>query len=133
METQSERRRVGSITYFDFKCPGCGAEGELGIDTKEKGKGQVGCPEDCGARFILWRVGDVWKLTCVARPVFEEDLRAMGLVFVGGSKGFRFPVFRAALRRGGTICPACKAPLLEDEDQTATPYHVSCQYSELDA
>jgi hypothetical protein len=102
METQSERSRVGTITYFDFKCPGCEAEGNLGIDIKDRG--QVLCPEGCGASFILWRDGDVWKLTCVVKP--------MGLA---------------------TICPACKDPLLEDEDQTASPYHITCQYSELDA
>ena len=110
METQSERRRVGSITYFDFECPGCKAEGELGMDITEKGT--IACPEGCGASFVLWQDGDVWKLTCMVCPVSEEDAKALGL---------------------GTICPACKDPLLDDEDQTASPYHVSCQYSGLDA
>jgi hypothetical protein len=70
----TETRREGSMHYFAFVCPGCGAEGELGIDTRD-GYTPFGCPEGCGAMFMPWEHPGTskWKLTCVVCPVFEDD------------------------------------------------------------
>ncbi len=43
------------MVYFDFVCPGCKSEGELGIDTTE-GYKTFGCPAGCGATFLPYRV-----------------------------------------------------------------------------
>lgn len=51
---------------------GCGSEGELGIPI-DMGYQQIGCPEGCGAVYIMWfpqeRMPD---LKCVVCPVFED-------------------------------------------------------------
>jgi hypothetical protein len=77
--TQREIKRIvrprnkGTQIFFDFKCPGCGAEGELGIKMGESGT--ISCPNGCGAIFLPWDDEGIYKLTCVVCPVFEyEDL-----------------------------------------------------------
>ena len=66
-----EKRREGSLVYFDFVCPGCGAEGDLGIDTKD-GMTPFGCPEGCGSMFVPWNPGVKWELKCVVQR-FEVE------------------------------------------------------------
>jgi len=58
------------MVYFEFMCPACEAQGELGLDPSE-GRGPVGCPEKCGAQFVLWKPDRKWVLRCVVQPVFE--------------------------------------------------------------
>ena len=60
-----EIRREDARIIFVFKCPGCGAEGELGIDSTE-GYKPFGCPEGCGSMFVPYQPdGDRWYLKCV--------------------------------------------------------------------
>jgi hypothetical protein len=63
----NEKRREELIVFFDFKCPACGAEGELGIDSTE-GMHPFGCPENCGSTFIPWQPnGQQFVLKCVVQ------------------------------------------------------------------
>jgi hypothetical protein len=63
-----EKRRDGTMIYFDFTCPGCGRAGELGLDSAE-GMTPFGCPEGCGATFVLWQPsGEQYELKCVVQP-----------------------------------------------------------------
>jgi hypothetical protein len=69
--SQTAASRDGSMVYFDFTCEGCGAEGRLGIPSEHRDP--VGCLEDCGATYILWKDGAGYKLTCVVCSVYEES------------------------------------------------------------
>lgn len=63
----TEKRRAGTMVYFDFSCPGCEAEGELGIDTNE-GMRMFMCPAECGSAFVPWQpTGTTWSLKCVVQ------------------------------------------------------------------
>lgn len=64
----TEIERQGTMVYFDFVCPGCGAQGKLGIDTKDRMQ-PFGCPEeDCGSSFVPWQPdGNTWVLKCVVQ------------------------------------------------------------------
>ena len=70
MSTMNEKSREGSIVYFDFLCPGCGAHGKLGIDTND-GMKPFGCPEGCGSTFVQSKPDDKWRLRCVVQPCLE--------------------------------------------------------------
>jgi|ERR1017187_854111 hypothetical protein len=65
-DTVTETRREGTWVYFDFKCPGCDAEGKLGLDTTE-GMKPFACPEHCGSTFVLWMPADKYELKCVVQ------------------------------------------------------------------
>jgi hypothetical protein len=70
------KRYEGTMVYFDFVCPGCKSEGELGIDTTE-GYKTFGCPAGCGATFLPYRDRrQRWVLRCVVQPVFEPEANA---------------------------------------------------------
>lgn len=57
--------------YFDFVCPGCGGEGELGLRTDDFKP--FGCPEGCGATFVMWRPDKNPAIRCVVQPVFAKQ------------------------------------------------------------
>ena len=58
---------------FHYVCEGCGSEGEIGIPVDVKYK-TFGCPEGCGATYILWEPTPGHPaLKCVVCPVFEEQ------------------------------------------------------------
>lgn len=77
-QTQRESRHDAREVFFDdFRCPGCGSTGRLGVEISHKNK-PIGCPEGCGATFILWLddlVTGAWRITCVVRPVFERGVK----------------------------------------------------------
>jgi hypothetical protein len=61
-----EKRREGNMVFFDFICPGCDAQGELGLIPAEGPT--VGCPEGCGSTFYLWQPsGGLYSLRCVVQ------------------------------------------------------------------
>ncbi len=64
-------RTEGAVNYFDFRCPSCGAEGEIGLDANDLG--QFGCPERCGAGFVHYRANKVPAVRCVVRPVRASE------------------------------------------------------------
>jgi len=64
----TEKRRDGNMVYFEFRCPGCGAHGKLGLDHTE-GMTPFGCPEECGATFVMWKPNEKYVLRCVVQPV----------------------------------------------------------------
>lgn len=56
--------------WYDFKCEGCGDEGELGVDITERSP--FGCPAGCGATYVQWHPpGAMAALKCVVKPIFE--------------------------------------------------------------
>lgn len=68
-----EHREINGIpevcAVFDFTCEGCGSEGEWAIPLSDLGP--HGCPEGCGATYILWKQpDDGWRLTCVVCPIY---------------------------------------------------------------
>lgn len=64
-----ETKREGGMVYFEFSCPGCGAEGELGLDLNKDGHKPFGCPDGCGSTFVPWLpdAHGLYKLTCVVQ------------------------------------------------------------------
>ena len=65
----------GGAMFFNFTCPGCGSSGELGIPGDAFNQ-QVGCPEECGASFVMWRNpldGNQPALQVVVCPFFVDD------------------------------------------------------------
>lgn len=63
----------GGMIEFLFECEGCHAYGKILINEKEAYR-PFGCPEDCGATYILWRpTPETWELKCVVCPVFEDE------------------------------------------------------------
>ncbi|MFH1739143.1 MAG: hypothetical protein ABIH23_09050 [bacterium] len=70
-----EKSQEGSMIYFDFLCPGCGAQGELGIDAKD-GMKPLGCPEGCGSTFVPWKPDNKWRLKCVVQRCEMPEVRA---------------------------------------------------------
>ena len=58
--------------FFDFECPGCEACGELRIDVAINARKPFGCPERCGATFVLWQHNGQWRLTAVVVPIFKK-------------------------------------------------------------
>lgn len=65
--TQFKEYRDGEMV-FTFVCPGCGAEGELGIP-RYLMYHVVDCPEGCGARFVPWKPNELPALRCVVCPM----------------------------------------------------------------
>jgi hypothetical protein len=59
-------RRLANGTY-DFRCPTCGAEGELSMP--EDMREPFGCPEGCGTTYVQYRAHTHLHLRCVAWPV----------------------------------------------------------------
>lgn len=52
---------------FDFVCHGCGSQGDISVPLNLAFK-PIGCPEGCGATFVLWQFGLRWRLRCVVQP-----------------------------------------------------------------
>ncbi len=66
MDVQQGRIHGYSIS-FDYSCPVCGVEYEIGIPLEHREV--LGCPNDCGAEFtLLVRDGDYPQLVSVQRP-----------------------------------------------------------------
>ena len=62
---------IADQVRYAFRCPACGSSGWLRIPTNERG--QVGCPEECGASFIQWKQpSGRYALTCVVQPCFAN-------------------------------------------------------------
>jgi hypothetical protein len=62
----------GYSTSFNYNCPVCGVEYEIGIPLEHAEL--FGCPNDCGARFtLLVRDGEYPQLVCVERPQLEKN------------------------------------------------------------
>ena len=57
---------------FAFVCPGCGAEGTLGVP-RRLGMQPFGCPEGCGSTFVRWSPGLIPILKCVVQRMTEPD------------------------------------------------------------
>lgn len=72
IEIRREDKGKGVMIVFHFVCEGCQAEGELHINEKEAFQ-QLGCPEDCGASYVMWKPADKYELKCVVCPVFEVE------------------------------------------------------------
>jgi len=58
------------ILLFDFHCEGCGSRGQLGIEPGDPNP--FGCPEGCGASYVLYNRLGTPALMCVVCPVGEE-------------------------------------------------------------
>jgi len=69
-----EYRRDGDRAIFKFTCPGCGAEGDLGIDVAD-GMQSFECPEGCGSMFVPWqpvKARAELHLKCVVQAVSRD-------------------------------------------------------------
>ena len=53
--------------WFEFRCLGCGCWGTLGVRTTDRDP--IGCPEGCGATYILWIPNKTPVLNCVCKPI----------------------------------------------------------------
>jgi hypothetical protein len=56
---------------YHFRCAGCDAEGILEVSPAERG--QIGCPEGCGASYVQVRLNKRQHLVCVVQPIFVEE------------------------------------------------------------
>jgi len=68
-KSNREIYRNGDDVTFAFRCPGCHAEGELGLLISE-GMTPFACPEHCGSMFVMWQPrGGGYALKCVVQRV----------------------------------------------------------------
>jgi hypothetical protein len=65
---------IEMMHWYNFKCEGCGSEGELGVPVGMSGS-QFRCPDECGASYIQWDRLGTPDLMCVVRPIFEDEAR----------------------------------------------------------
>jgi hypothetical protein len=66
------KRVDAKYAHFHFVCPGCESGGDLSVGLIEKHK-PFGCPEGCGATFVLWQHVISWRLRAVVVPVFKKE------------------------------------------------------------
>lgn len=74
MAHNTRKSKEGNYDVYDYLCDGCESVGELKIPTYHKG--QIPCPEKCGAIYIAWDnpLTGRRELMCVVCPVFADDL-----------------------------------------------------------
>jgi hypothetical protein len=65
----------GKMLAFEFTCDGCKSEGRIELNESEFYK-PFGCPEGCGATFILWHSPEGPAIQCVVCPIFEDEISA---------------------------------------------------------
>jgi hypothetical protein len=65
-------RTEGEHHFFHFVCEGCGATEELGILVAFDHH-LHGCPEGCGAMYVLRSHLGIPMLVCVVCPIFEDQ------------------------------------------------------------
>jgi hypothetical protein len=68
MKSQTFKSEVDDGYIYDFKCEGCGGEGEIIVPKHLR---RFNCPEGCGASYLHWKRSNVPTITCVVCPIFE--------------------------------------------------------------